>query len=392
MTTEIHGSWSSRFRPVVEEFLRNFAERGEVGAALSVFIEGTLEVDVWAGWADVENQLAWQRDTLVNVYSAAKPVIAVNLLQLIDRGLIGLDDPIVSVWPEFAVHDKQRATVRHALCHRAGVPAIRRDLTNDDLWKWDVMCEALAESEPYFEPGSRHIYHTNTYGHLVGEITRRVSGEEPATALAAMAKLLDADIHVGLTSEEQRRCATVYLAFGAPTQTSQSAPSSNTSDDTSNMIRRGYFNPPGYSSFGVVNSPEWRHAQIPSTNMHATARGLARWYVALLGPSGLLSSELLRQATAAQSSGFCPVLGEHTVFGLGFKPTSAQRPFGTNASSLGHFGTGGAVGFADPSANVAFAYVMNHVIPRWQSSRNRALIDSLYGVLNQSTPPPNSKR
>ena len=118
--------------------------------------------------------------------------------------------------------------------------------------------------------------------------------------------------------------------------------------------------------------------------MHSTSRGLARWYAALLEPNALLSRELLRESTAHQSSGFCPVLGEHTVFGLGFKPTSSLRPFGTNATSFGHFGTGGAVGFADPTANVAFAYVMNHVIPRWQSSRNRALVDALYDVLNQT--------
>ena len=146
----------------------------------------------------------------------------------------------------------------------------------------------------------------------------------------------------------------------------------------------GYFNPPGYSSHGVVNTPEWRGAQVPSTNGHASARGVAQLYAALIGTvpghAPLVSPSLLAEATRPQSEGFCPVLAEDVVFGLGFVPTNERRRFG-GPGSFGHFGTGGAVGFADPDRGVAFGYVMNHVIPRWQSTRNRSLIDSLYAAL-----------
>jgi CubicO group peptidase (beta-lactamase class C family) len=144
------------------------------------------------------------------------------------------------------------------------------------------------------------------------------------------------------------------------------------------MEMLSYFNPPGYSSMGVVNTAAWRSAEVPSTNGHGTARGLARLYGALLEPGRLLSVDLLAEATRAQSEGYCPILHEEVAFGLGFKPTVPRRPFGPNPRSFGHFGTGGAVGFADPDANLAFGYVMNHVIPRWQSTRNRALIDAVY--------------
>ena len=140
----------------------------------------------------------------------------------------------------------------------------------------------------------------------------------------------------------------------------------------------GYFNPPGYSSMGVVNSSEWRSAQVPSTNAHGTATGVARFYSALLEPDRLLSPGLLAEAVRPQSEGYCPVLGEEVTFGLGFKPTTPRRPVGPNAGSFGHFGTGGAVGFADPDAGLAFGYVMNRVIPRWQSTCNRSLIDAVY--------------
>ncbi len=144
------------------------------------------------------------------------------------------------------------------------------------------------------------------------------------------------------------------------------------------MEMLSYFNPPGFSSMGVVNTAAWRAAAVPSTNGHGSARGVARLYAALLQPGRLLSAELLTEATSAQSVGYCPILHEDVTFGLGFKPTVPRRPFGPNPGSFGHFGTGGAVGFADPVGGVAFGYVMNHVIPRWQSTRNRALIDAVY--------------
>jgi CubicO group peptidase (beta-lactamase class C family) len=146
-----------------------------------------------------------------------------------------------------------------------------------------------------------------------------------------------------------------------------------------------YFNPPGYCSAGVVNTPEWRRAQVPATNGHGTARGVARIYAALLEPERLLSPALLAEATRPQSEGYCPTLGEDVTFGLGFKPTTARRPFGPNPGSFGHFGTGGALGFADPDAGIAFGYVMNHVIPRWQSTRNRSLMNAVYASMAEGT-------
>lgn len=147
------------------------------------------------------------------------------------------------------------------------------------------------------------------------------------------------------------------------------------------MAQLGYVNPPGYSSMGVVNSPDWRRSHIPSTNTHATAHGVARTYRALLEPGRLLSPTLLAEATSPQSVDFCPVLGEEVTFGPGLTPTTPRRPFGPSPSTFGHFGTGGAVGLADTDARVALGYVMNHVIPRWQSRRNGSLVDTIYRCL-----------
>jgi CubicO group peptidase (beta-lactamase class C family) len=256
------------------------------------------------------------------------------------------------------------------------VPAIRERLTNDDLWHWQRMADALAATPPWFEPGSRITYHTNTYGHLVGEIVHRVTGALPGARLRDVVGPLGADVWWGVPVEEQHRCADVIWA---PQGTIGPVDLDSLSGDAL-MVASGYFNPPGYSSHHVVNTGEWRSAQVPSTNGHGTATSLARVYHGIVDGT-LLSADLLAESTRVQAQGPCPVLGEDVAIGLGFVPTSARRPLGTSSRAFGHFGTGGALGFGDPDAQVGFGYVMNHVIPRWQSTRNRALIDALYASL-----------
>ena len=207
------GMCDAAFSAVRDAFAANFADRGEVGGAVCVIVDGDVVVDLVGGWADEAQQRPWQHDTLVNFYSVGKAFVALLALQLVDAGVIGLDDPIASVWPEFAAGGKDAATVRHALCHRAGVPAIREPLTNDDLWNWERMTGALASTEPWWEPGSRHTYHTNTYGHLVGEIVRRAIGRHARRTLAR-ARRLDRRRRVvrACRSSQQHRCADVIWA------------------------------------------------------------------------------------------------------------------------------------------------------------------------------------
>jgi CubicO group peptidase (beta-lactamase class C family) len=201
----------------------------------------------------------------------------------------------------------------------------------------------------------------------------------PGDRLRAICDPLGADVWFGVPAEQQHRCAEVLWAPEAAMAGSMSIDPFSLEGEA-HMVTMGYFNPPGYSSHGVVNTPEWRATQVPSTNGHGSASGVARLYAAIID-GRLLSPGLLAEATRPQASGHCPVLGEEVTFGLGFVPTSERRPFGTNPGSFGHFGTGGALGFGDPEAGVAFGYVMNHVIPRWQSTRNRSLVDALYRCL-----------
>jgi CubicO group peptidase (beta-lactamase class C family) len=361
---------------VRDAFTQNFLERGEVGAAICVIRHGEVVVDLCGGWADPDHTQRWTPDTLVNFYSAGKAIVATLVLRLVQRGLFTLDTPVADIWPEFAAGGKHVVTVRQAMCHEAAVPAIREALTDADLLDWSTMTGALAATEPWWPIGTRHAYHTNTFGHLLGELVRRTTGSLPGIELDRLAGEIGADVWIGVPEEHLDRCADVIWAQDNPVDLGTIDLATLGDDQRMNVL--AHFNPPGYSSVGLVNSVQWRTAQVPSTNGHGSARGLARFYAALLEPERVLSVELLGQAAAVQSVGPCSILGDDVSFGLGFTPTTPRRPLGPNPGSFGHFGTGGALGFADPVSGIAFGYVMNHVIPRWQSTRNRALIDRLY--------------
>ena len=207
MSTPIEGWVAPGFELVRDAFAANFAERGEVGAGVHVVVRGEVVVDLVGGWRDAARTEPWRPDTLVNVYSVGKALLALLALQLVDVGELGLDQPVAELWPEFAEGGKATATVAHALTHRAGVPAIRQRLTDEDLFHWDRMTAALAATEAWFPPGERIAYHTNTFGHLVGEIVRRASGQMPGERLRAVAEPLGADVWFGVPEDEHHCCA-----------------------------------------------------------------------------------------------------------------------------------------------------------------------------------------
>lgn len=375
----IGGSCAPGWEPVREAFATNLAERGEVGAAVHVVHRGEVVADLHGGWADEARTRPWGPDTLVDVYSVGKGLLAALALRLVDDGTLALDQPIAEVWPEFGADGTKRtATVEHALTHRAGVPAIRALLTDDDLFDWATMTGALAATEAWSPPGERLVYHTNTFGHLVGEIVHRASGRMPGEALREVAAPLDADVWFGVPEAEQHRCAELIWA---PTMQIPTEVAFDGLEGDTLMSALSQLNPPGYSSIGVVNTPEWRALPLGSTAGHASARGVARTYAALLEPDRVLSAPLRDRAARPRATGHCPILGDEVTFGLGFQPTTARRPLGPNPRTFGHFGSGGALGFADPDAGIAFGYVMNHLVPRWQSTRNRSLIDATYAAV-----------
>ena len=382
---DIGGFCTDQFAAVRDAFAKNFSDQEEMGAACCVFLRGEKIVDLWGGVADEESGKPWQQDTLCGFYSTGKPLVALGLLQMIDAGRIQLDEPVAGTWPEFALGNKERVTFRHLLCHQAGLPAVRKRLPEGAMLDWDAMASELAAQRPWWEPGTRHVYHTNTYGYLVGEPVRRLTGLGPGRYLREnISEPLGEEVYFGVPDEALPRVATLLW------ESSGQAPDPKVLDrpmsDEERMLQYAVMNPLGFSSLGVMNSRAWRQGQVPSTNGHGTATGIARIYgvLALGGKQGndmLLSESMLKEATSVQSEGYCPSLQREVSFGLGFQLTRPERPFGPNANSFGHFGTGGSLGFADPQTGIGFGYLMNRIKPRWQNPRNKALIKALYDSL-----------
>jgi CubicO group peptidase (beta-lactamase class C family) len=375
----VHGTCDERFAPVREALQINFRDHGELGAAVAVVAGGRLVVDIWAGWMDRARTRPWERDTLVAVFSVGKAMAALCVLVLAERGELDLDAPAARYWPEFAVHGKSAITVRTLLSHRAGLPAIRPDLDDEDIYDWDLMAAALAGEEPWWAPGTAHGYHVNTFGFLAGELVRRVSGERiGAFFRRELASPLAADFHFGLGPEHDARTAEYFFAEQSPRSDNGDEDGLGAvDDDRRHLLARAYLNPPAVSGLGTVNTRVWRAAEIPSANGHASARAVAQIYGALLADR-VLGRDMLDRAIAEASSGTDFVLGRPSRFGLGFQLTQPERPLGPNPRSFGHFGAGGSLGFADPDAGLAFGYVMNRSGPRWQNPRNRALIQAVY--------------
>ena len=365
-----------------EEFTRNFADRAELGAAVSVSVRGSVVANLWGGWRDAARQQPWTPDTLVNVFSVGKGLLAASVARLAGQGLIDADAPVARYWPEFAAAGKAGVTVRQLLSHQAGVPAIRRPLAPGSALDWSLMTSVLAEEEPWWPPGSGHGYHVNTFGFAVGELIRRVTGMTPGTLLQCeLAGPLAADVHIGLAASQHGRVAEFVWGQAAAAASDPAAPAA-----AADMAVRAYVNPPDFSGFGVVNTATWRSAEIPSANAHATAAGIARVYAALAAGGTLdgyraVDVSALAAAVEEQAYGEDLVLRRPSRFGLGFQLTHPERPLGRGPRCFGHFGAGGSVGFCDPDAGLAFGYVTNQMGPRWRNPRNMALMDACYACL-----------
>jgi CubicO group peptidase (beta-lactamase class C family) len=380
----IEGRCDPRFSRVREAFAANFEKHDELGASVAISVDGVEVVSLWGGFTDETRRTPWGSDTLVNVFSVGKGILAICLLLLVDRGLVDLDAPVARYWPEFGAAGKGRITVRQLLAHQAGLPAVRTPLPEDAMYRWPLMTGALAAETPWWIPGEKHGYHVNTFGFLVGEIVRRVSGVTYGEFLGREIGVpLGADFHVGVAECDLGRIAEfVWL----PELAGVPSPDPATLTDAQLMTLHTYFNPKGASGHGTVNARAWRCAEYPSTNGHATALGIARAY-ALVASGGMvrgkryLARSIIEEASREHSAGEDAVLGRPSRFGLGFQLAPLDKPIGPNDGVVLHFGAGGALGFADPVGRIGFGYAMNRMGPRLANPTNRNLIEALYASL-----------
>ena len=395
-----HGTCDPRFDEVREEFERNLEERGEVGASVCVTVDGETVVDLWGGVADPETGRAWERDAVCVVWSSTKGAVALCAHMLVSRGLLDLDAPVVDYWPEFAKHGKDTISVRQLLSHQAGLAALSDPLPDGGLTDWELVVDLLAKQEPLWEPGTRNGYHALTFGHLVGELVRRIDGRSIGTFFAdEVATPLELDFWIGLPEEIEPRVAPIIAAEipadpGELPSFYQQALTDPTSIPGLVLLNSG-----GLMFPGAINTRAVHAAEIPAANGVANARALAGMYRPLALGGVVDGFRLLDEATLTEASRVAvatsrdAVLDAPTRFGLGFmKPVDnltqgIENSVILSEDAFGHTGAGGSVGIADPRARMSFGYAMNKQGGGLgMNDRGQALADAVYRALGHRQP------
>ncbi|HLW71649.1 MAG TPA: serine hydrolase domain-containing protein [Candidatus Binataceae bacterium] len=382
----INGEYDPRFVRVRDAFIENFEQRGEFGAAASIVVDGRCVVDLWAGHADAARTQPWNRDTLVNVWSTTKGLCAMCAHRLADQGKLDFDAPVAKYWPEFAQSGKGSIPVSYLLNHKAGLAAIKAPLQNEDLFNWEKVTTELARQEPWWEPGTRHGYHAITFGWLVGEVVRRISGKSlGAYFREEIATPLGADAHIGIGPEFDARVTDIiYAPDPKPGEVNLLADMMN---DPASVGAMALANPANIFLQETTNSRAWRAAEIPGANGHANARALARIYGALarggeVNGVRVFGPKEIERCYTEQSNGQDAVLPLTTRFSLGFMLSQPHSKMGPNPRAFGHPGAGGSLGFADPDAKLGFGYTMNQMgLDPLLDARPAALIAAAYASL-----------
>ncbi|MDD9380088.1 serine hydrolase [Streptomyces sp. ZAF1911] len=369
---DIKGYCEPRFG-AVHEALAGLLAKEDVGASAAVYLDGEPVVDLWGGYADADRSVDWERSTLACVNSTTKNMTALCALILADRGLLDLSAPVAAYWPEFAAAGKEGVLVRHVLSHTAGLPDLPGLGSVAELYDWEAVTAGLAAQAPAWEPGTAAGYHALTFGFLVGEIVRRITGRGLGAFFAEeVAGPLGADFHIGLPAEHDHRVAPLipppsltdaYAASAPP------GPDGEPRENTGVAVR-----------VGDVNAPAWRRAQIPAVNGYGNARSVAlvQSVLANRGTAGgvrLLSPQGCEPAWQEVFSGADRVLGT---------PMSWTAGFGKFGNTFGWGGWGGSLVVSDPDARMTVAYVMNQMIDRerQRDDRGMEIVMAAYGGLH----------
>ncbi len=357
----ISGFVAKGFESVRTVFAENFSSRGEVGAAVHVTVGGEPVVDLWGGSEDAAGTRPWTPDTIVNVWSTTKGWLALAMHMLAERGQLDFDAQLAHYWPEFAQNGKSGVLVRHILTHTAGLPAPSMKVPDEAIYQWETMIHSLEQSHLFWQPGEKCGYHAATFGWLNGEVLRRITGMSFTEFLRAeIAEPLHADTYIGSPRPAGEHTADT-LPPGA-----LGAFLFRALNFLGGRMRMAAFNNPPRPT-GSVNTPRWRAAEIPSSNGHASARGLARLYTPLaLGGSwqgvSLLSAAGVERAGREQVHAKDVIVGTSVRRTLGFMLPQPELGDPRPLTAFGHPGMGGSIGFADPQQRLAMGYVMNKMI------------------------------
>ena len=354
----VQGTVDPPFESVRAVFDDVVAGQSGTGAGLAVWHDGRWVVDLWGGFADAARSRPWEADTVVMTYSVCKPFAAMCALVLADRGRIDLDAPVTRYWPEMAAD----TTMRQVLAHQSGHVVLDAPVPEEAFYDWDLLCRLLAEQRPSWTPGTAHGEAALFYGHLVGEVVRRVDGRTLGAFLREeICGPEGLDFHIGLADGELERVADL---------TGYGEAFSATRAGWTDLLRRGLSNPPGAIDPAVVNGERWRRAEIPAVNGHGTAKGVAGLYVAL-HEGRILSAGMLATATSVAASGTDRVMGDEREWGLGVV---------LDPDGFGMGGLGGSLGWWSEVGQYAFGFVTGEIAGYDRSERLENAVRDCLGL------------
>ena len=394
----IGGTTLPEFSELRREFVKNFAERGDLGAACAVYYRGRKVVDLWGGYRDLKTRAPWNEDTLVLVFSTTKGIAAMVMAVAHSRRLFQLDDPVAKHWPQFAQGGKAQITVRELLAHQAGLPVIDERLCSTKLADLDRLAEIIARQSPVWQPGTRHGYHTLTLGWYQNELIRRVDPQGRSLGRffqEEIAEPLDIEFYIGLPDHvDEQRIATIkgfHPLRMLLNLNKLPARMVLTAMSPRSLVARSARNPK-FRRASELGGPVYRRLEIPSANGIGQARAIAKAYGDLatggkkLGLTAETMSELTAPATAPTAGSHDAILKIESAYSFGFVRPSRFFSFGTASCSLGCPGAGGSFGFADPRQQLGFAYVSNKMgFYLFDDPREKALRDACYRCIEQIT-------
>lgn len=374
----IHGSCEEQFRPVAKAFLENFLEEQEIGASFCVYFEGRKVIDLWGGHANAHRSKPWGQDTLVNVWSTTKGMMALCVARLAAQGLLDMDRPVAFYWPEFGANGKEAVTVAQLFSHQAGLCGPNRPLTQAEMLDTDAVANLMAAQAPHWPVGARSGYHALSIGPLGDGLFKRVVGKTVGEYFRdELAVPLGIDFHIGLPESEDTRVAELVH---------DGNPQSGGPDAFNEFQHLAQGNMPVTADMG--NTRAWRAQGTPSAAGQANARSIATIYSALatdrtIAGIELVAASALNRATSLQIENEDLVLRCPMTWGIGFALNAGLKVYGRNANAFGHHGWGGSFGFADPTARLGVGYAMNFMreMTDRPDPRMTSLVNSVYASL-----------
>lgn len=398
--SQIHGTVADGFEKVRTVFIENFEQRNELGAACAIYHNGEKVVDLWGGVRDKKTNAPWEEDTLILVFSTTKGVSSLAIAHAHSRGLFDYDDLVAKHWSEFAANGKEAVTIRQLLSHQAGVSAIDEPLDLAALGDPDRVAAAIGKQKPAWTPGEKHGYHALTLGWYEGELLRRVDPQGRTIGRyfqEEIAQPLELEFYIGLPSDVPRDRIAVLDAY-APWQmllNLHKMPFAFVRNflNPRSITARSFSNPKVLGLAKRYNDVDMQSIELPASNGIGQVRSIAKAYSEFATGGKVLNIgqetlDALTEPAAAPSSGvFDAVMRINTAYSLGYMKPSADIHFGSSQRSFGTPGAGGSFGFADPDAQVGFAYAMNRMgFYLIDDPREAALRAALYDCLGIEQP------